>query len=81
MAGGKKSMQTPGGFKMFSIISSTGCFHGNLRPELSVDLYPSSSYSKAWINSHNVLCTLFYLSHIFFSTHTHTDSNYSSKSL
>lgn len=64
-----KSMQTPGGFKMFSIISSTGCFHGNLRPELSVDLHPTRSYSKALISSHNVLCT----SHVYFSPHTYID--------
>lgn len=70
---GEKSMQTPGGFKMFSIISSTGCFHGNLRPELSVDLHPTHSYSKALISSHNVLCTLFSTSHVYFSPHTYID--------
>lgn len=70
---GEKSMQTPGGFKMFSIISSTGCFHGNLRPELSVDLHPTRSYSKALISSHNVLCTLFSTSHVYFSPHTYID--------
>lgn len=67
---GEKSMQTPGGFKMFSIISSTGCFHGNLRPELSVDLYPTSSYSKALIN-HTMYSVHYFIFHVYFSLHTY----------
>lgn len=65
----KKACKHQEVFKMFSIISSTGCFHGNLRPELSVDLYPTSSYSKALINLHNVFCALFHISVVFFPLH------------
>lgn len=67
---------------MFSIISSTGCFHGNLRPELSVDLHPTSSYSKALI-IHTMYSVHYFVFHMYFSLDTHPDiySNYSATSL